>query len=164
MIKRLSKEKIKAIPDEGLHIVGLWNLMVILIPFLLLSATVSQTSILNLYIPTTISEPKGESVQSTLLIVSIIQKGFRVQKGDIILPLIEKRGEFYDFEGLSSTLYDIKEELGLQEQIVLLSGPDIPYEVLVGVMDRSRERIILKEGVPQAIPLFPNISIGSAVE
>ena len=164
MIKRLSREKIKAIPDEGIHIIGLWNLMVILIPFLLLSATVSQTSILNLYTPTNNSEPKNESVKYTPLIVSITINGFRIQKGDVILPFIEKKGESYDFEGLSSTLYDIKGEMDFQEEIVLLSEPDIPYEVLVGVMDRARERIILKKGVPQAIPLFPNISIGSAVE
>jgi len=164
MLKRLSKEKIKRIPDEGIHIVGLWNLMVILIPFLLLSATVSQTSILNLYIPSSNSEQKGESPQTTLLVVSITHQGFRIQKGDRMLPLIGKKRGAYDFEGLSSTLSGIKEELGLQEQIVLLIEPDIPYEVLVGVMDRSRERIIFKEGVSQAIPLFPNISIGSMVE
>lgn len=164
MLKRLSKEKIKLIPDEGIHIVGLWNLMVILIPFLLLSATVSQTSILNLYIPSNNSEPKGELGQSTILVVSITHQGFRIQNGDRRLPFIGKKKGLYDFETLSSTLYDIKEERGLQEQIVLLSEPDIPYEVLVAVMDYSRERIIFIEGIPRAIPLFPKISIGSVVE
>ncbi len=149
-------------PDESLHIVGLWNLMVILIPFLLLSAVVSETTILNLYLPLSKSENGADSDHLPILIVSITREGFRIQKGDSLLPLIPKRGGDYDLAQLSSTLQSLKEEMVGQEHLVLLSESDISYETLVGVMDACREGIILKNGRREVVPLFPNISVGEA--
>jgi biopolymer transport protein ExbD len=162
MIKRLSRRRTRPMPDESLHIVGLWNLMVVLIPFLLLSAVVSETTILNLYLPLSKSEGAMDSDRLPILIVSITRDGFRIQKEDSLLPLIPKRAEGYDLGQLSSTLYSLKEEMTDQENLVLLSESDIPYEILVGVMDVCRERVILKDGKREVIPLFPNISIGEA--
>jgi len=164
VVKRLSKKKIKMIPDEGLHIMGLWNLMVILIPFLLLSAVASQTTILNLYIPTVSSQASIGASEGTLIIVSITLDGFRIQAGENFLLSLPKKNEQYDLEGLSSTLYSLKNDFLNQNHLTLLTDPDVPYETLVRVMDISRERVVIKSGVVQVIPLFPLVSIGEGSE
>lgn len=164
VVKRLSKKKIKMIPDEGLHIIGLWNLMVILIPFLLLSAVASQTTILNLYIPTGSSEaPTGPSEQ-TPFIVSITLDGFKIQAGENFLFSLPKKNGQYDLEGLSSTLYSLKKDFLNQNHLILLSDSEVSYDILVRVMDASRERVVIENGVIQSFPLFPMVSIGEGSE
>jgi len=163
-VKRLSKKRIKMIPDEGLHIIGLWNLMVILIPFLLLSAVASETTILNLYIPAGSSQASIGDSEGTPIIVSITLDGFRIQAGEDFLLFLPKKNEKYDLEGLSSTLYSLKNDFLNQNHLTLLSDSDVPYETLVSVMDASRERVVIKKGVVQVIPLFPLVSIGEGSE
>ena len=164
VVKRLSKKRIKMIPDEGLHIISLWNLMVILIPFLLLSAVASQTTILNLYIPAVSSQAPIGASGGTPIIVSITLEGFRIQAGENFLLSLPKKNEQYDLEGLSSTLYSLKNDFLNQNHLTLLSDSEVPYEILVRVMDTSRERVAIENGVVQVTPLFPMVSIGEGSE
>ena len=94
------------------------------------------------------------------LVVAITRKGFTIQAGDQISVVLPKKEGQYDLEGLSSTLYSLKKEFSGQDHLTLLSDPDVSYEILVKVMDASRERVITDGGEVHVIPLYPMVSIG----
>jgi len=162
MINRPSKKIFRSEPGEAIHIIALWNLMIVLVPFLLLSAVFSKTSILNIYLP---EEPTGEEsktaeTQQPLLIVSILKDGFILNDGDRVLAALPKVKNEHDFDKLSTLLQELKGQLPNQEDIILLSDPEVSYETIIHTMDASRETWIEKNGKKENVSLFPNVSIG----
>lgn len=165
MVNRPSKKRFRQEPDEAIHIVALWNLMVILIPFLLLSAVFSQTSILNLHVPQAQAErPEEADSPVPVPIVSILRDGFVLNDGQRVLAALPKVQNEYDFKKLSALLLQIKRLYPQQENIVLLSEPDVNYEALIHTMDASRETWTEEAGERREVSLFPNISIGEVGE
>lgn len=168
MIYRPSKKRAQQEPEEAIHIVALWNLMIILIPFLLLSAVFSRTSILNVYLPET---PSGEQKQEKaihspgpLLMVSILKDGFVINDGKKVLAALPTVRGQHDFEKLSSMLLKVKERVPQQEEIIILSEPEIRYETIIHTMDASRETSIERDGKKETVSLFPDVSIGEVGE
>lgn len=147
---------------------ALWNLMIILIPFLLLSAVFSRTAILNVYLPEAPSEEK-KPVKDTkehlpLLIVSILKDGFVINDGEKVLAALPKVQDRHDFEKLSSFLLQLKGQIPHHEEIILLSEPAIRYETIIQTMDASRETVVERDGEKEVVSLFPNVSIGEVGE
>jgi biopolymer transport protein ExbD len=165
---RPSKKRSQQEPEEAIHIVALWNLMIILIPFLLLSAVFSRTAILNVYLPEAPSgktEPvKGIQEHPPLLIVSILKDGFVINDGEKVLAALPKVQDRYDFEKLSSLFLQLKGQLPNHEEIIILSDPAIRYETIIQTMDASREAVVERNGEKEVVPLFPNVSIGEVGE
>ena len=168
MIHRPSKKRSRQEPEEAIHIVALWNLMIILIPFLLLSAVFSRTSILNVYLPET---PSGEQKQEKatdspgpLLMVSILKDGFVINDGKKVLAALPAVQGQHDFEKLSALLLKVKEQIPQQEEIILLSEPEVRYETIIHTMDASREVSVERNGKKETVSLFPNVSIGEVGE
>lgn len=164
MINRPSKKRFRQEHGEAIHIMALWNLMIILIPFLLLSAVFSRTAILNVYLPEATPgerpEKKVAETQHPLLIISILKDGFVINDGERVLAALPKAQGLYDFERLSALLLQLKGQIPQQEEIILLSEPEISYETIIQTMDASRETLIVKEGNKEPVSLFPNVSIG----
>jgi len=167
-MNRPSKKRSQQEPEEAIHIVALWNLMIILIPFLLLSAVFSRTAILNVYLP---EAPSGEKQQlkdvkehPPLLIVSILKDGFVINDGEKVLAALPKVQDRHDFEKLSSLLLQLKGQLPNHEEIILLSEPAIRYETIIQTMDASRETVVEREGKKEVVSLFPSVSIGEVGE
>ena len=138
--------------DEAIHIVALWNLMLILIPFLLLSASFSQTSILNLMIPSVSAAPEVRKEGATSrepIHLTLKLTGFNLEQGmerNRSIPL--KAGQ-YDFPSLTSALEEMKRENPAEETIVLSASPKVSYDVVIQAMDQCREA------------RFPNITLGA---
>jgi biopolymer transport protein ExbD len=166
LIRRPSKKIFRQEPGEAIHIIALWNLMIVLIPFLLLSAVFSKTAILNIYLPEPAAEaktPEGMADDDRpLLILSILKEGFVLNDGERVLAAVPKLRDqdHYDFKKVSSLLMELKEQLPGHEDIILLSEPEISYETIIQTMDASREVSVEKEGKKELISLFPNVSIG----
>jgi biopolymer transport protein ExbD len=168
LIHRPSKRRAQQEPEEAIHIVALWNLMIILIPFLLLSAVFSRTSILNVYLPEPPSpEQKKEKTTDTpgpLLMVSILKDGFVINDGEKVLAALPTVQGQHDFEKLSALLLKVKEQVPQQEEIIILSEPEIQYETIIHAMDASREAWVERNGKKETVSLFPNVSIGEVGE
>lgn len=164
MINRPSKKGFRQEHGEAIHIMALWNLMIILIPFLLLSAVFSRTAILNVYLPEATPgerpEKKVAESQHPLLIISILKDGFVLNEGKIVLAALPKAQGLHDFERLSGLLLQLKGQIPQQEEIILLSEPEISYETIIKTMDASREAWVAKDGKKELVSLFPNVSIG----
>lgn len=168
MINRPSKKRSQQEPEEAIHIVALWNLMIILIPFLLLSAVFSRTAILNVYLPEAPSEEKKQEKDAKehplLLIISILKDGFVINDGEKVLAALPKVQDRHDFEKLSSLLLQLKGQIPHHEEIILLSEPTIRYETIIQTMDASRETVVERDGKKEVVSLFPNVSIGEVGE
>ena len=127
-----------------LNITAFMNLMVILVPFLLITAVFSQVAILELNLPTSQSEANEEQEPEFQLEITvrddIIDVGDRTTG---LLTRIENAGDDYDLEELSEYLAQIKQRFPEKIDATLLLEPDISYEVLVSVMDtvRLQERL-----------------------
>ncbi len=151
------------VPD--LDITAFMNLMVVLVPFLLLSAVFSNLAILELNLPPDDQQqadkdkPKKERnfeviVRKDALVVADTL-------GGVIKRIPLKAGK-QDFKALSDLLVAIKLKYPKKDNISLLLEPDIPYDTLVQVMDTVREVTVLEAASAVRKELFPQIAIGDA--
>jgi len=146
-----------------LNITAFMNLMVILVPFLLITAVFSRLAILELNLPGSSTEPVNQPEQVFQL--EITGRKERIEVGDRnigALGVYPNSKDGYDFEALSEKLSDIKKRYPAKTDAAILLEAEISYDTLVQVMDRVRveQRIEGKEIIRS--DLFPDISIGDA--
>src|SRR5210317_1816320 len=148
-----------------LNITAFMNLMVILVPFLLITAVFSRLAVLELNLPGSSSEPVEPQVQvfqlEVIIRVDKIEFGDR-NKGRI--GVYPNTDDGYDYEALSSNLSEVKNRYPTKTDASILLEQDIHYDTLVQVMDRVRivERVDEDEQSVKRFDLFPDISIGDA--
>jgi biopolymer transport protein ExbD len=146
-----------------LNITTFLNLMVVLIPFLLISAVFSRVTIMELSVPT--SAGGGQVTAPNFAIEVIVRKaGFEIANGSSVEAAIPKKDGAYDMEMLSQMLMRLKAQYPNKEDATVLLEPDIEYDYLIKIMDAVRGTRQEVEGSdePQKIVLFPDISIGDA--
>ena len=148
-----------------LNITAFMNLMVILVPFLLITAVFSRLAILELYLPGSSTEPADPEEQTFQLEVTVRQN--RIEVGDRnlgALGIYPNTEDGYDYDALSEKLSEIKDKYPEKTDVAILLEAEIPYDTLVQVMDRVRvaETIDEVEATIVRTDLFPDISIGDA--
>ena len=147
-----------------LNITAFMNLMVILVPFLLITAVFSRLAILELNLPGSSNEPVER--QDKVFQLEIIVRKDKIEIGDRnqgllgIYPLTED-GE-YDYEALSNKLSELKNRYPEKTDAAILLESDIEYDTLVQVMDRVRVAEEIRGLSIVRSDLFPDISIGDA--
>ena len=158
--------------------------MVVLVPFLLITAVFSRITILELSLPT--GEGSSDTTKQELSIEVIVrQKGLEIGNGKQVLarfPLLKEEdvehvvdeegnhdvSKLYDLKLLSEYLVKIKGKYPDKTDAVVLMESDIEYRVLISVMDAVRSTFIRQQGaegeadVLQQVELFPDIAIGDA--
>ena len=161
---RSRKRGRRNVETAELNITAFMNLMVILVPFLLITAVFSRLAVLELNLPGSSTEPVDPQEQAFQLEVIIrkdkIEVGDRNQGLLGIYPNTEE-GE-YDYDALSEKLSQLKKRYPTKTNASILLEQDIEYDTLVQVMDRVR---VEEEAVGLSIvrvDLFPDISIGDA--
>ena len=153
--RRLSKQ-----PGD-MNITAFMNLMVILVPFLLITAVFSRMTILELNLPPASSSSNETKKEFQLEI--IIRKD-ALEVGDRHSGLIKRIDNVkgYDFKALSEVMKQIKARFPDKLNATILSEPDTSYDVLVQVMDAVRVAEIVQAGAVTQAELFPDVSIGDA--
>lgn len=162
-VSRVKRHK-SEIPE--LNITTFLNLMVILIPFLLISAVFSQMTILELNLPPS-SKPNPEEQKKKKevnfeLIIRHNEMIVADTLGGVIKTFKKSSDGTYDMKSLSELLVKIKAKFPKKETITILLESNIPYDVLIQAMDTVRvvsveedDEVVLKE-------LFAKIAIGDA--
>ncbi len=146
-----------------LNITAFMNLMVILVPFLLITAVFSRLAILELNLPGSSSEPVDE--QELVFQLEVIVREDRIEVGDRNLGALGVYPvgiDGYDFDALSNKLAELKASYPEKTDASILLDPDIPYDTLVQVMDRVRVAENVVDNAVVRTDLFPDISIGDA--
>jgi len=148
-----------------LNITAFMNLMVILVPFLLITAVFSRLAILELNLPGSSSEPVEPQDQAFQL--EVIVRADKIEVGDRnqgLLGIYPNTADGYDYDALSTKLAELKHRYPGKTDAATLLEQDISYDTVVQVMDRVRieERIDEDQESVVRHDLFPDISIGDA--
>jgi len=151
------------IETAELNITAFMNLMVILVPFLLITAVFSRLAILELNLPASSTEPADP--QELTFQLEVIIRADKIEVGDRnvgALGIYPNTADGYDYESLSNKLTEIKDSYPDKTDAAILLESDIAYETLVQVMDRVRLAEVIEDENIVRKDLFPDISIGDA--
>jgi len=154
----------RRLQDAGdINITAFMNLMVILVPFLLITAVFSRITILELNLPAAAGAAQQDTPQEFHLEIVVRADSIEVgdRDGGLIkrLPLI---GDDHDYKQLSLLLQQVKARFPDRLDATLLLEPDTDYETMVQVMDNVRMARVVQAGSVIDAELFPDISIGDA--
>jgi len=150
--------------DPGdINITAFMNLMVILVPFLLMTAVFSRITILELNLPAAASTAQQDEPQEFHLEIIVRADGIAVgdRDGGLVKRMPLKNGD-HDYVQLSQLLQQIKARFPDKLDATLLLEPDTDYETMVQVMDTVRSARVVQAGSVVSAELFPEISIGDA--
>jgi len=134
----------------------------VLVTFLLMTAVFSRTVILELKLPPANAEftPPPPGLQLEV----VVRKDALVVDDRNSGPLASfpNRDGAYDYDALSKYLQEVKSKFPDKTDATVLLEPDIPYDVVVQVMDRTR---VLEVNAGLSVvqyELFPDVSLGDA--
>jgi biopolymer transport protein ExbD len=157
------RKKTKEVPE--LNITSFLNLMVVLVPFLLISAVFTRVTIMELDMPTSAGNAANKKPKTAIEVI-VRKRKLQVGNGRRIIATVPKVAGEYDIPRLSKLLQRLKRDNPGKENATVLTEPDIEYQYLVMVMDavRSVDAEPTEEGQPpnKRKILFPDISIGDA--
>lgn len=163
--------RVKAQPSE-LDMTTFLNLMVVLVPFLLITAVFSRITIVELNMP---SSTGGAAVEELSFRIEVIVRdvGLEITNGRNVIAAIPKVDGEYDLTTLTEMVTSLKRDNPDAIDASVLLEPNIEYDHLIQVMDAIRSTTLAEvenEGAsddtmqaePTRIALFTNISIGDA--
>jgi biopolymer transport protein ExbD len=139
------------------------NLMVVLIPFLLITAVFSRITVMELNLPTAAGGPAPDKPQVTIEVI-VRKNALQIGDGRNVVVSIPKEGDAHNLKKLSEYLMRLKSTYSQKDDATVLVEPDIEYEDMIHVMDAVR---VIEVKQPdqeeiQKVELFPAISIGDA--
>ena len=139
------------------------NLMVVLVPFLLITAVFSRITIVELSLPSS-SGAAAPSEPSFRVEVIVRETGLEITNGTQVIAAIPMLDEKYDLDKLSEHVLALKQDHPSAEDATVLLEPDIEYDHLIAVMDvvRSAELPADEDHGMRRLALFTNVSIGDA--
>ncbi len=155
MIRRWRRLRRRDAPAE-LHITAFMNLMVVLVPFLLITAVFSRMAVLQLNLPSASAVPSPDEDRFELIItVRARQLEIIDSKGQPLarLPL---SGDA-NYAALNRLATSLKQKHPDSSAATLLLEPDTDYDTVVQVMDAIRAT---RGEKPE--PLFTEIALGDA--
>jgi biopolymer transport protein ExbD len=163
MKRRHSRRRLRDVGE--LNITAFMNLMVVLVPFLLITAVFSRLAVLELNLPTAQTQASDSEPPEFTLEITVRESGIEV--GDRTagtLSRIGKTGDDYDLDQLGEYLKRVKQRFPDKLDATLLLEPAISYQVLISVMDKVRVAEQLDTANRRVVKaeLFPEISIGDA--
>jgi biopolymer transport protein ExbD len=136
------------------------NLMVVLVPFLLITAVFSRITIVELDLPSA----RGPAPTTPTFRVEVVvrEAGLEIMDGMQVIAAIPNSGDEYDLPTLSEYLVAIKNEYPQKDDASVLLEPHIEYDHLIQVMDTVRSVEVDDGGETIRADLFTAISIGDA--
>ena len=146
-----------------LNITTFLNLMVVLVPFLLITAVFSRMAVIELNLPSSTSGAASEIGFRPEIIVR--ELGLEITNGRQIIASLPKVDGEYDIATLGEYMRSLKEDYSEVEAASVLVEPQIPYDYLIRVMD-----VVRSADIPDAtaengfvrVALFPAIAVGEA--
>lgn len=156
--KRRTKENI-----YDIDVTTFLNLMVVLIPFLLITAVFSRLTIVELNLPSSAGGPSNAE-DSFRVEVIVREAGIEISNGKATIASIPKKDDEYDFGKLSDFMLELKLEYPRHDAASVLMETQIPYDYLIQVMDIVRSIEIPMQDTEEfeLYALFSEISVGEA--
>lgn len=146
-----------------LNITAFLNLMVILVPFLLITAVFSRMTVLELTLPPTDSQAAADQQIDLQLQMLIYPEQIDLRDATLgrIRHFAVENGAV-PWKSLVDALIQVKQRFPEETSISLLLESSVPYSRLIEVMDHVRTTEIVNVTSVEEVELFPAISIGKA--
>lgn len=166
---------------EDINIMPLMNIIMLLIPFLILSMEFVKIGVIDVTAPklnnsaTPSSTPDKKPKKLLNLTISVTRKGFRlltrgnqIPEGcdispnalngkDKTKPTIAKTDGKFNLIALKKCLVKIKKEFPDEKRVIIMAEPEVKFTSIVKVMDSSREKTVGKRD------LFPEVVLSAGV-
>ncbi|MFL0809055.1 MAG: biopolymer transporter ExbD [Agarilytica sp.] len=170
---KLKRKRAKMEATVELNITAFMNLMVILVPFLLITAVFSRMTVLELNLPNLDAKSKDNEEIKLQLQVLVTSNDLVVKDANLgefrRIPLLENGQEWGDkqrkvWKPLREILVELKTRFPEEQSIALLLDRSVSYRSMIEVMDRVRAADIVTAGTVDTYELFPQVSIGDIPE
>ena len=156
--------KLQGKEELELNITTFLNLMVVLVPFLLITAVFSRMAVIELNLPSSTSESQPSEIGFRPEVI-VRELGLEITNGRQIIASIPKVDGEYDMATLGQYMQSLKEDYSDVDAASVLVEPQVPYDYLIQVMD-----VVRSVDVPDAtaengfvrVALFPSIAVGEA--
>ena len=147
-----------------LDITAFMNLMVVLVPFLLMTAVFTSISVLDLKLPAADKNSSSNDLKPSFDLSVTIRDDAMIlsDQTGLVIKHIPKMKSGHNFILLNQTLRLVKNKFPDKTSISILSEKLTPYDDIIHVMDKVREFQAALDGKVITYELFPNISIGDA--
>jgi biopolymer transport protein ExbD len=148
-------------PSE-LQLVSMIDIFTVLVTFLLMTAIFSRTVVLDLKLPSNNASfpelPKGLNLEVIVRANSLTI----ADRGTGPLHELPNTAQGYDLDGLTQYLKFVKSRYPDKVEATILLEPQIAYNTMVQVMDRTRV-VEVNAGLSTVqAELFPSVSVGDA--
>lgn len=157
LIRRLRRGQ-----GEEMNLVPMIDIFTVLVTFLLMTAVFYRTVVLELNLPVSQAESTPQAPQLNLEIMVRKTKLQVADRGSGLLTEFHNGAAGYELAKLSEYLQRVKERYPEKLDATILLEADVPYDILVQVMDTVRVVEQEQEGRTVQAELFPEISIGDA--
>ena len=150
--------------EMELNITTFLNLMVVLVPFLLITAVFSRMAVIDLNLPSAASGPTASEIGFRLEVI-VRDLGLELTNGSELIASIPKVDGEYDLATLGKYIQSLKEDYSDVDAASVLLEPEIPYDYLIRVMDVVRSVDIPDEAAENGftrVALFTAIAVGEA--
>jgi biopolymer transport protein ExbD len=143
------------------------NLMVVLVPFLLITAVFSRITIVELTLPSAAGAAAASDPGFRVEVI-VRETGLEISNTRTVIAAIPKIDGEYDLPTLSEMVISLKRQHPDSTDASVLLEPDIEYDHLIQVMDVVRSAVLPGSGEgdariePTQVALFTDISIGDA--
>lgn len=148
-----------------MNITAFMNLMVILVPFLLITAVFSRLAVMQLALPAPDSESQPVENETDRLSVIVRTDALQVAVNGSVLQSFAMTDSGFDLAAVNSLIVEIRDRIdpAVTNATVLLE-PDVEYDQMIQAMDAVR-MTLPDENTPSMAdrtPLFPDVAIGDA--
>jgi len=175
MLNKSRRRHRKKSVHAELDVTAFMNLMVVLIPFLLITAVFSQVTVIQMNLPAGSNDETKLDEKPPMQLEVIIRTNRLVlaerntgvisefplskQEENLDKALIKPEPSFFE---LNQKLQLLKAQASEATTITILAEPDTSYDLIIQTMDAVR--LIVPEAGSDELPgeLFPDVSIGSA--
>ena len=139
------------------------NLMVVLVPFLLITAVFSRIAIVELDLPSAAGSSTRAAAAFRVEVI-VREDNVEISNGTAVIAAIPNVDGDYDLPTLSDHMVALKREYSEINAASVLLEPQIPYDYLISVMDVVRSVAVPGKSDQEfaRAALFTDISIGEA--
>jgi len=154
-------------PAYDIDVTTFLNLMVVLVPFLLITAVFSRLTIVELNLPSSSGGPASNQ-EGFAPEVIVRQDLIEITNGKVVIASIPNKVNEYDLQSLSDYMVELKQTYPDQDAASVLMEARIPYDYLIQVMDIVRSVAVPIDDAEQGeeqfelVALFSEVSVGDA--
>ena len=163
-MRRKHKGRRRGIQQAELNITAFMNLMVVLVPFLLMTAVFSHLTIIELNLPESASSSSKKNKEKKITNINVILKKDIIilsdNLGNVIGKIKKSNKDVMNL--LKKYMISIKEKIPHILSVSILSDKSIKYDEIIAVMDASRSYRAKIDNEYVEVELFPSISLGDA--